>query len=82
MFKCKLIKVKSDPGGLRTDEVIGSAAKVPEVGFVFQMMSKPLTEGTDVRFIETNIVKDVKKDGNSYLFRTNSESVYKLEIEY
>ena len=83
MIKCKMIttyRPSNLSGGLRTNEVVGMTHSIPKVGASFKMISTPLTEGTDVRCIETNRVKSVEKNGNVYTFQTDSGSEYKLEV--
>jgi hypothetical protein len=82
---CKLTKISrpDTEGGLRTNEVNGMCMEQPKTGQPFRMTSEPLTEGADIRFIETTRVTDCKVDANNpniHSFRTQTGSVYQFEL--
>lgn len=70
--KIKLTKVSSNTNALRTNEIIGTCAALPEVGFHFVMYSDGIEFGT--RIVQTSLVQEINGD----LFKTEN-SEYKLE---
>jgi hypothetical protein len=80
--ECKLTKIRRDdniPGGMRTDIIEGTTYLAPVVGKSFCMFAAPLEAG-DLRYIETTVIKDVQKKKNIYIVRTESGSIYKIQI--
>ncbi len=73
MINVKLTKLSSNANNLRTNEVIGTCTKMPEIDEPFVMYGEGIEFG--VRMVSTSLVKEI----NGIVFKTlNSE--YKLEV--
>lgn len=80
MTKIKLSKI-SGGKNIRTQEVIGEWTNEPlEIGKVVELISTPLTEGADIRLVNTSPLKDVDIFEAFYILHTISGSQYKMEI--
>ncbi len=74
-MKVRLTKVSDNINGLRTNEVVGDAYALPQVGHSFCLYSEALENPEEyVRQVITSTVQKLLPDG----FRTLN-SVYKLE---
>ena len=69
-----------DHNNLRTKSVQGTFRKTPEVGKVFWIFGKPLTEGALTRSVNTSPVKSIKHEMDGVVvFETESGSTYRLD---
>lgn len=80
MYYCTLKKIESTHNNLRTESVKGLANEIPVVGSRFFMYSEDtLTPDTNIRYVNTSVIKDVKfnAENGDYVFRTEN-SLYVL----
>ena len=79
VYIVKLTKIESNHDHLRTNEVEGVTNILPEVGKNFTLIGEPLTDGANVRIINTTEIKSVDKEENTIIFKTLN-STYQLDI--
>lgn len=78
MFYVTMKKIESTHKNLRTDEVKGLTPELPQVGKHFFMYSNEvLTPDTNIRYIYTSPVRDMRSNDDEIVFRTEN-SVYTL----
>ena len=75
----KLTRLGSTNDNLRTSDVFGSFAELPEVGKTFEMLADSLTAGCTCRYVSTSPVASVGNEDGKYLFTTQN-SFYRLEV--
>ena len=75
----KLTRLGSTNDNLRTSDVVGSFAELPEVGKTFEMLADSLTAGCTCRYVGTSPVVTVGNEDGKFLFTTQN-SFYRLEI--
>lgn len=79
-MRAKLTRIQSSHRNLRTDEMVGSISKVPEVGEECVIFGEPLTPGALARMIHTTKIGRVeKKSSGRYEFWTKN-SHYGLDL--
>lgn len=81
MLPVKLTKIESTHTNLRTNEMIGKTGSIPEVKYNIQVFGESLTEGKNMRVIETTEIKESTYDKatKTFVFKTQN-STYSLEI--
>ncbi len=80
MFKALLTKVESNHTNLRTNEMEGLTADLPEVGKEFLIFGKSLTEGLSTRMIHTTVIKEIEKNSEDEMTFKTQNSTYKLKV--
>lgn len=79
IYRLACISRPSDiPGGMRTSDAFGTITSPPRAGLPLTHIGAPLTEGADIRVIQTSLVKDVMELDSGWTFWTESGSVYEL----
>lgn len=78
-YNVKLIKVRSNHSNVRTDEIEGVTADLPEAGKPFVLVGESLAFEGGGRIIQTTTIEKVEQLGDEYLFHT-ANSTYKLEV--
>jgi hypothetical protein len=76
----KLTQLVSSHNRVRTKEILGHCSGVPRKGKSFVMTAPPIDETKLVRRLTTTKLKSVRKDGDTYYFKTQN-SEYKLEVQ-
>lgn len=75
----KLTRISSSHRNLRTDTVIGTCNRLPELHCHFGMYAEPIDPSKDIRYVQTTPVTELTVEGQLYKFRTKN-SVYELEV--
>lgn len=77
-YSVRLTKILSNHQFLRTDVVEGITENLPMFNESFCMLAESLTEGKQVRSVNTSPVQSIEEIDGKILFKTNN-SVYELE---
>lgn len=74
-------KISVNHQKIRSDEILGYTENFPKIDSQFVMFSDPIDKNTDVRIINTSIVKEfLSKTKDFIVFKTESGSVYEVRI--
>jgi hypothetical protein len=82
LYNVKLTKIDSSHDIVRTNEIVGVAVKLPEIGATFQMLSEPLdtSMGANARYFETSPVQNIFKNDDGTQVIHTTYSIYELEV--
>lgn len=81
VLNVKLTKIESNHNNLRTNDMVGTTAQIPEVGHEFIILGESLSFKGGARVIHTTEIKDVKLDlANKKMTFQTQNSTYDLEV--
>ncbi len=75
----KITQLSSNHNRVRTREIVGECSHHPVEGKTFLMFAEPIDKSKSVRMLHTSKLKSVRKEDNTYYFKTQN-SEYKLEV--
>lgn len=73
-YTCTLRRINSNHSNLRTDAVDGFCNELPTVGAAFSMYAKALTEGCNVRWVQTTAIESLETLGDTAKFITKNST--------
>jgi len=76
----KLTQISSKHNNVRTKNIVGECSHLPVEGRTFFMSATPIDKSKSVRILHTTVLKSVRKEDNTYYFKTQN-SEYKLEVK-
>jgi hypothetical protein len=81
MLKVKLTRIRSNHNFLRTSEIVGKTAHIPEVGEEFMLFAPPLETKIGFRTVRTTKIREClyDKGARKFIFQT-ANSLYALQV--
>lgn len=79
MKKVQFTRIESNHQNLRTNEMLGRAPEMPEVGKELYLFGESLTNYMGTRLIRTTEIKDVQLKDGVYRFTTQN-STYEMKV--
>ena len=74
----KLEKISDNDNALRTNDIEGNFAILPQVGKRFVIIGEPLEAGYGVRVVSTSPVQEINIEGNGAIVFRTLNSIYRL----